>query len=192
MNIAPSAWIKKGKIWIYWPSSEWQEVWKKISPIFRNVAKTIAKLQKLKLKVETSCIKMLLNVKISTTNCILKLLIWVKLKKNTQVKSSQMLKIRPIWSPWPSWTWTLGRWSRARAPTRSWWRRRPWRWCDAARRDETRSAWRRVTKSNAATPWRKSRVTNGLGTILQNFFARNLWFLVIRKCLSLASVFSQI
>jgi hypothetical protein len=44
-------------------------------PIFRNVAKTIAKLQKLKLKVKNSCIKMLLNVKISTTNCVLKLLI---------------------------------------------------------------------------------------------------------------------
>jgi hypothetical protein len=40
-------------------------------PIFGNVAKTIAKLQKLK----NSCIKMLLNVKISTTNCVLKQLI---------------------------------------------------------------------------------------------------------------------
>ncbi len=48
---------------------------KKNCPIFRNVAKTIAKLQKHKLKVKNSCIKMLLNVKISTTNCVLKLLI---------------------------------------------------------------------------------------------------------------------
>jgi hypothetical protein len=48
---------------------------KKIAKIFRNVAKTTAKLQKLKLKLENSCIKMLLNVKISTTNCVLKLLI---------------------------------------------------------------------------------------------------------------------
>ncbi len=44
-------------------------------PIFGNVAKTIAKLQKLKLKVENSCIKILLDVRISTTNCVLKLLI---------------------------------------------------------------------------------------------------------------------
>jgi hypothetical protein len=48
---------------------------KKNHPIFGNVAKTIAKLQKLKLKVENCCIKMFLNVKISTTNCVLKLLI---------------------------------------------------------------------------------------------------------------------
>ncbi len=51
---------------------------KKNRPIFRNVAKTIAKLQKLKLKVENSCIKLLFNVKISATNCVLKLLIEVK------------------------------------------------------------------------------------------------------------------
>jgi hypothetical protein len=50
-------------------------------PILGNVAKTIAKLQKLKLKVENSCIKMLLNVKISTTNCVLKLHIQVKILK---------------------------------------------------------------------------------------------------------------
>ncbi len=48
---------------------------KKNCPIFGNVAKTIAKLLKLKLKVENSCIKMLLNVEISTTNFVLKLLI---------------------------------------------------------------------------------------------------------------------
>jgi hypothetical protein len=47
-------------------------------PIFGNVAKTVAKLQKVKLKVENSCIKLLLNVKISITNCVLKLLIYVK------------------------------------------------------------------------------------------------------------------
>ncbi len=41
-------------------------------PIFGNVAKTVAKLQKLKLKVKNSCIILLLNVKI---NCVLKLLI---------------------------------------------------------------------------------------------------------------------
>jgi hypothetical protein len=44
-------------------------------PIFGNVAKTVTKLQKLKLTVKNSCIKMLLNVQISTTNCVLKLLI---------------------------------------------------------------------------------------------------------------------
>ncbi len=44
-------------------------------PIFGNVAKTVAKLQKLKLKVDNSCIELLLNVKISATNCVLKLLI---------------------------------------------------------------------------------------------------------------------
>jgi hypothetical protein len=43
---------------------------KKNHPIFGNVAQTVAKLQKLKLKVENSCIKLLLNVKISTTNCV--------------------------------------------------------------------------------------------------------------------------
>ncbi len=43
-------------------------------PIFGNVAKAIAKLQKLKLKVENSCNKLLLNVKLSTTNRVLKLL----------------------------------------------------------------------------------------------------------------------
>ncbi len=67
-------------------------------PIFGNVAKTVAKLQKLQLTVKNRCIKILLNVKISTTNCVLKLLIQVKFK-NTQVKSSQMIKICPIWSP---------------------------------------------------------------------------------------------
>ncbi len=51
---------------------------KKSNPIFGNVAKTVAKLQRLKLKVKNSCIKLLLNVKISTTNCVLKLLILVK------------------------------------------------------------------------------------------------------------------
>jgi hypothetical protein len=44
-------------------------------PILGNVTKTVAKLQKLKLKVKNSCIKLLLNVKISTTNRVLKLLI---------------------------------------------------------------------------------------------------------------------
>jgi hypothetical protein len=44
-------------------------------PIFGNVAKADDKLQKLKLKVENSCIKLLLNVTLSTTNCVLKLLI---------------------------------------------------------------------------------------------------------------------
>jgi hypothetical protein len=48
-------------------------------PIFGNVAKVVAKLQKLKLKVKNSCIKLLSNVKLSTSNCVLKLLIWVKL-----------------------------------------------------------------------------------------------------------------
>ncbi len=44
-------------------------------PIIRNVTKTVAKLQKLKLKVKNSCIKMFLNVKISASNRVLKLLI---------------------------------------------------------------------------------------------------------------------
>jgi hypothetical protein len=35
----------------------------KSRPIFGNVAKTVAKLQKLKLKVENSCIQLLLKVK---------------------------------------------------------------------------------------------------------------------------------
>jgi hypothetical protein len=47
-------------------------------PIFGNVTKTVAKLQKLKLKDKNSCIKMFLNVKISATNRVLKLLIQVK------------------------------------------------------------------------------------------------------------------
>ncbi len=55
--------------------SQSEQKFEKKCPIFRNVAKTVAKLQKLKLKVENSCIKMLLNVKTSTTNCVLKLLI---------------------------------------------------------------------------------------------------------------------
>ncbi len=45
--------------------------------MFGNVAKTVAKLQKLKLKVKNSCIKLLLNVKISTINRVLKLLIQI-------------------------------------------------------------------------------------------------------------------
>ncbi len=48
---------------------------KKNHPIFENVAETVAKLQKLELKVKHICIKLLLNVKISKTNCVLKLLI---------------------------------------------------------------------------------------------------------------------
>ncbi len=51
---------------------------KKKHPIFGNVAKTVAKLQKFKLKIKNSCIKLLLNVKISTKNCVLKVLILVK------------------------------------------------------------------------------------------------------------------
>jgi hypothetical protein len=39
-------------------------------PIFINVAKIVAKLQKLILKVENSCIKLLLNVKISYKLCL--------------------------------------------------------------------------------------------------------------------------
>jgi hypothetical protein len=42
----------------------------KNQPILGNVAKTVAKLQKLKLKVKNSCIKLLLKGKISTTNCV--------------------------------------------------------------------------------------------------------------------------
>jgi hypothetical protein len=68
----PIIWIDGG-----WPP-EWPEVWKNNCPNFRNVSKTIANLQKLKLKVKNRCIKMLLNVKISTTNFVLKLLIWVE------------------------------------------------------------------------------------------------------------------
>jgi hypothetical protein len=47
----------------------------KSCPIFGNVAQTVAKLQKLELKVKHICIKQLLNVKINKTNYVLKLLI---------------------------------------------------------------------------------------------------------------------
>ncbi len=47
----------------------------KKSQIFGNEAKTVAKLSKLKLKVQKSLNNLLLNIKISTTNRDLKLLI---------------------------------------------------------------------------------------------------------------------
>ncbi len=50
------------------------QMFEKNRPIFGNVAKTVAKLQKLELKVKHGCIKLLLNIKINTTNCVLKLL----------------------------------------------------------------------------------------------------------------------
>jgi hypothetical protein len=56
-------------------STQSDQKFEKNCPIFSNVAKTVAKLQKLKLKVKNSYIKLLLNVNISTTNCVLKLLI---------------------------------------------------------------------------------------------------------------------
>ncbi len=54
-----------------WQQSD--QKFEKNCPVFGNVAKTVAKLQKLKLKVKNSCVKPLLNVKISTTSCVLKL-----------------------------------------------------------------------------------------------------------------------
>jgi hypothetical protein len=59
-----------------WQQSD--QKFEKNRPIFGNVAKTVAKLQKLKLKVKNSCSKLLLNVKISTTSCVLKLFTWIK------------------------------------------------------------------------------------------------------------------
>jgi hypothetical protein len=50
-----------------WFSTRETRSLKQNCPIFRNVAKTVAKLQKLKLKVKNSCIKLLVNVRISTT-----------------------------------------------------------------------------------------------------------------------------
>jgi hypothetical protein len=69
--------IKLANIWLAQKlvSDQSDQKFEKNCPIFGNVAKTVAKLQKLKLKVKNSFIKMLLNVKISTTNCVLKLLI---------------------------------------------------------------------------------------------------------------------
>jgi len=54
---------------------------KKIRPIIVNVAKTVAKILKHKYKVQNRYLKLLSNVKISTKNHDLKLLIWVKILK---------------------------------------------------------------------------------------------------------------
>ncbi len=54
--------------------AEWPDVWKK-AQLFGNVAQNVAKLQNLQLKVENSCIKRLLNVKIRTTNHVCKMII---------------------------------------------------------------------------------------------------------------------
>ncbi len=69
----------------------------KIRPIFENVAKTVAKISKLQLKVENGNIQLLLNAEISRTNIVLKLLITLK---NVEAKSGQITKFGPIWSHW--------------------------------------------------------------------------------------------
>jgi hypothetical protein len=69
----------------------------KNSPIFENVAKTVAKIMKLKLKVQNGYIQLLLNAEISRTNLVLKMVITIK---NVQVKSGQITKFCPIWSHW--------------------------------------------------------------------------------------------
>jgi hypothetical protein len=51
----------------------------KNSPIFGNVAQTVAKISKLKLKVQNIYTQLLLIVKISATNHVLKLLIYLKM-----------------------------------------------------------------------------------------------------------------
>jgi hypothetical protein len=51
----------------------------KIRPIFGNVAQTVAKISKLKLKVQNIYTQHLLVVKISATNHVLKLLIQLKM-----------------------------------------------------------------------------------------------------------------
>ncbi len=69
--------IKLANIWLAQKlvSDQSDQKFEKNCPIFGNVAKTVAKLQKLKLKVKNSFIKMLLNVIINKTNYFLKLLI---------------------------------------------------------------------------------------------------------------------
>ena len=80
----------------WWLKAERPEGWKN-SPIFENVAKTVAKIMKLKLKVEKGYFQLLLNVEISRTNLVLKMVITIK---NVQVKSGQITKFCPIWSHW--------------------------------------------------------------------------------------------
>jgi hypothetical protein len=68
-------------------------------PIFGNIAKTaaktVAKISKLKLIVQKSYIKLLLNVKISKTNHILKLLL---INKENLRQSGHTAQVRHCWS----------------------------------------------------------------------------------------------
>jgi hypothetical protein len=63
--------------------------------IFGNMAKTVAKISKLKLKVQNSCIRLLLHVKIRTTNHILKLLL---INKENFRPSGHTAQVRHCWS----------------------------------------------------------------------------------------------
>ncbi len=48
-------------------------------PIFGNVAKTVAKISKIQLKIQNNYISLLLNININTTNHVWELLICVKM-----------------------------------------------------------------------------------------------------------------
>ncbi len=70
-----------------------------IRPIWGNVAKTVAKILMVKLKVLNKYTRVLWNVKIRTTNDT-KLLIEVKNVKKYQLKSCKMGNFRQILSHW--------------------------------------------------------------------------------------------
>jgi len=63
-------------------------------PIFGNVAKPVAKISNLKLKVQNNCIKSLLNVKMRITNHVFRLLNCFKIA-HAKVKIAQNGEITP-------------------------------------------------------------------------------------------------